>query len=87
MLLHEATFADSDHQQAVAKKHSTVSEAIQIAHEVGATRLLLTHFSQRYHRSTIASSALGGTTATARALPVGLAMDGLCVPLEDESLH
>ena len=35
-------------EDAVAKKHSTVSEAIDVACRMGAHRTILTHFSQRY---------------------------------------
>ncbi|KAJ2346211.1 hypothetical protein GGF43_005033 [Coemansia sp. RSA 2618] len=47
ILLHEATLPDSMHEDAVAKRHSTVSEAVAMALGMGAENLLLTHFSQR----------------------------------------
>lgn len=50
MLLHEATFDDDLMGDAVAKKHSTTSEAIGVGVAMGAKRVLLTHFSQRYQR-------------------------------------
>lgn len=71
-LLHEATFEDSERDQAKQKKHSTVSEAIAVAKDVGATRLLLTHFSQRYVSLQNIQKEFSGLS-----FPVGLAMDGL----------
>ena len=34
--------------EAIAKKHSTTGEAIDVGMRMGAHRVLLTHFSQRY---------------------------------------
>ncbi|KAF3929547.1 hypothetical protein ABW19_dt0204906 [Dactylella cylindrospora] len=48
VLVHEATFDDQLHKEAVAKRHCTTSEAIQAGYNMGAKNLLLTHFSQRY---------------------------------------
>ncbi|KAL9130559.1 MAG: hypothetical protein Q9217_001272 [Psora testacea] len=48
VLLHEATFDDEMKSDALAKKHSTISEAIGVGVAMGASRVLLTHFSQRY---------------------------------------
>lgn len=48
VLLHEATFDDELNSEAVAKKHSTTSEAIGVGVAMRARRMILTHFSQRY---------------------------------------
>ena len=48
--MHEATFDDDLRREAVAKKHSTTSEAIGIGVAMGARRVILTHFSQRYQK-------------------------------------
>ena len=48
VLIHEATFEDGMEAEAALKRHSTVGEAIQVAHEMEAKFLVLTHFSQRY---------------------------------------
>lgn len=48
LLIHEATHDDELLHEALARKHSTTSEAISIAEEMGAYRTILTHFSQRY---------------------------------------
>ncbi|OLN83273.1 Ribonuclease Z 1 [Colletotrichum chlorophyti] len=48
LLIHESTFDDDKRSDALAKKHSTMSEALDVAYRMGARRVLLTHFSQRY---------------------------------------
>lgn len=50
VLLHEATFDDELKGDAEAKKHSTTSEAIGVGAAMGAKRVILTHFSQRYQK-------------------------------------
>ncbi|MCJ1285236.1 hypothetical protein MMC26_004576 [Xylographa opegraphella] len=50
VLLHEATFDDELRGDAHAKLHSTTSEAIGVGIAMGARRILLTHFSQRYQK-------------------------------------
>jgi hypothetical protein len=76
LLIHEATFAQAEQEQAELKKHSTVAEALSIASQIPATRVLLTHFSQRYlsmERPAEASASNNGTPP----IPMGYAMDGL----------
>lgn len=48
LLIHEATFEDELIDEAKGKKHSTVSEAIEMSKKCDAYRTILTHFSQRY---------------------------------------
>ncbi|KAM0324326.1 hypothetical protein ACHAQA_008106 [Verticillium albo-atrum] len=48
LLVHESTFDDDKRDDAIAKKHSTMGEALSVAKRMGARRVLLTHFSQRY---------------------------------------
>ncbi|KAL4893672.1 hypothetical protein BDV59DRAFT_22331 [Aspergillus ambiguus] len=50
VLIHEATFQDNMQMSAVAKKHSTVAEALEIGRRMEARSILLTHFSQRYQK-------------------------------------
>lgn len=50
VLLHEATFDDELQVDAEAKKHSTTSEALAVGVAMGARRVILTHFSQRYQK-------------------------------------
>ncbi|KAI2612991.1 uncharacterized protein GGS25DRAFT_145126 [Hypoxylon fragiforme] len=50
LLIHESTFDDELQADAKAKKHSTMSEAIDVGRQMGARRIMLTHFSQRYQK-------------------------------------
>ena len=89
LLLHEATFEDEEQEQAEKKKHSTVSEAMMVATDIPATRVLLTHFSQRYISLNTDTTTAGSTgnnnakTISRTSIPVGFAMDGLWIPLAD----
>lgn len=49
LLIHEATFEEDMKEEALHKKHSTVSDAVAVAKQAGAYRTILTHFSQRQH--------------------------------------
>ena len=51
VLLNECTFTPDRQEQAVAKKHCTMEEALQVARLVRARSTILTHFSQRYSKS------------------------------------
>lgn len=48
LLIHEATMEDDLADDALAKMHSTVSQAIAQGHKMNAKHTILTHFSQRY---------------------------------------
>ena len=48
LLIHECTFADDKKVEAIKKQHSTMGEALSVARQMQARRVLLTHFSQRY---------------------------------------
>ncbi len=50
LLIHEATFEDGMEAEAVLKRHSTVGEALNVARDMEARCIVLTHFSQRYPR-------------------------------------
>jgi ribonuclease Z len=50
LLIHEATFDDDLIGDAMAKKHCTTAEALDIGRQMNARRILLTHFSQRYQQ-------------------------------------
>ncbi|KAF2792501.1 hypothetical protein K505DRAFT_246538 [Melanomma pulvis-pyrius CBS 109.77] len=50
LLIHEATFDDELQGDALAKKHSTTSEALDIGARMDAKAVVLTHFSQRYQK-------------------------------------
>ncbi|KGN45397.1 tRNase Z TRZ3, mitochondrial [Cucumis sativus] len=80
LLIHEATFEDSLVDEAMAKNHSTTSEAIDIGNSAGAYRIILTHFSQRYpkipvvdekhmHKTCIAFDLMSVNVADLSVLP------------------
>lgn len=71
-LIHEATFDESDKEMGLQKKHSTISEAINVATLIDARRTLLTHFSQRYSGYSERHAATGR---------IGFAVDGMLIPL------
>lgn len=48
VLIHEATFDSDMIDDARAKRHSTVAEAIDVGNKMQAKHIILTHFSQRY---------------------------------------
>ncbi|KAJ7989460.1 hypothetical protein DPEC_G00304780 [Dallia pectoralis] len=48
LLIHEATLEDGLEEEAVAKRHSTTSQAIGIGMKMNAQFIMLNHFSQRY---------------------------------------
>jgi ribonuclease Z len=51
LLVHEATFDDELIEEAIAKKHSTIREAIRAGKDMGARKTALVHFSQRYPKA------------------------------------
>ncbi|KAF8535097.1 beta-lactamase-like protein [Trichophaea hybrida] len=51
LLIHEATFDDHLIAEAVAKKHSTIGEAIRTGQDMCANKIALVHFSQRYPKT------------------------------------
>ena len=77
LLVHEATFANSEAARAIATRHSTAAEAAALARRAGVRRLVLTHFSSRY------DDDLTAIAREARAeLPAAeLAYDGLTLEL------
>lgn len=50
LLIHEATVAETQPQDALDKMHSTTGEAIMIGKRMNAQNVLLTHFSQKWSR-------------------------------------
>jgi len=49
LLYHEATFTKEKAENAIATKHSTANQAAMIARDAGVKKLLIGHFSSRYH--------------------------------------
>jgi ribonuclease Z len=75
VLVHEATFSDSEIERAIETGHSTAREAAEIARDAGVGRLILTHISPRY------SVDAGELLAEARAVfeKTAIARDGWTV--------
>jgi ribonuclease Z len=59
LLVHEATFDDELQGDAIAKKHSTTAEALDVGRRMNARRIMLTHFSQRYQKIPVMDSQGG----------------------------
>lgn len=51
VMIHEATFDNNLCDHAVRKRHSTTSEALDIATTAEVKYIILTHFSQRYPKA------------------------------------
>ncbi|KAI8506526.1 Zinc phosphodiesterase ELAC protein 2 [Branchiostoma belcheri] len=77
LLIHEATFDDELHQEAKRKRHSTITQAVDVGIEMNAGFNLLTHFSQRYPKIPLMDN--GGEK-------VGIAFDHMKVRLGDLKL-
>ncbi|KAJ5259247.1 hypothetical protein N7478_012228 [Penicillium angulare] len=60
ILIHEATFQDDMIGSALAKRHSTSGEALEVGRRMGARTVLLTHFSQRYAKIARFENNAGG---------------------------
>jgi len=60
VLIHESTFDDELAGDALAKKHSTTSEALGIGAQMRAKAVVLTHFSQRYQKIPILQTVTDG---------------------------
>lgn len=68
LLIHEATFEDELGADAVAKRHSTLSEALGVARDSGVYRTVLTHFSGRYPKiPVLAQEGVGGSRGDGEA--------------------
>ena len=85
VLLHEATFDDELESQARAKKHSTTSEAIDVGLAMGARRVILTHFSQRYQNFSSPKAADTGGLKLEDAEDVDDPLAGMDQSVEDST--
>lgn len=52
LLIHESSFGEEQKKLAIARKHSTASEAAELAKKAKVHALVLTHFSARYRETT-----------------------------------
>ncbi|CBZ54590.1 Ribonuclease Z, related [Neospora caninum Liverpool] len=60
VLIHEATFEDALIQEAIEKRHSSLSEVVRAALACRCNNLVLTHFSQRYPKIPVLTLEAGG---------------------------
>ena len=76
ILVHEATFDDTEEMraEAFAKRHSTISEALEVGESMRAWRVILTHFSQRYPKLTDLRASRSAAAAV-------IAFDQMSAPL------
>ena len=81
LLIHEATMEDGMEDEARIKTHSTTSQAIEVGRWMEAKFILLTHFSQRYSRIPVMTSAAFETNRSI----VGVAFDHMTV--RPDQLH
>ncbi|XP_035207675.1 zinc phosphodiesterase ELAC protein 2-like [Stegodyphus dumicola] len=84
LLIHEATMEDELADEAVMKKHSTTSQAIQVGEMMKSKYTLLTHFSQRYAKVPVFSekfhSYIGCAFDNMRVTPNELYILPLLIP-------
>lgn len=82
LLIHEATFMHDENgiQDAEKKRHSTATEALNIAEQIQARSCLLTHFSQRYMHVSISDVCIN-STPNHNSFDWGIGVDGMVVPL------
>ncbi|XP_038069577.1 zinc phosphodiesterase ELAC protein 2-like [Patiria miniata] len=73
VLIHEATLEDGLEAEAQKKRHSMISQAIDVGQQMGAKFTLLTHFSQRYPKIPFFDEQLSHR--------VGMAFDNMRVSL------
>ncbi|RKP37384.1 beta-lactamase-like protein [Dimargaris cristalligena] len=76
LLIHESTLEDAMQAEAIAKRHCTTSETLQVAADMNARYTLLTHFSQRYPRAPVfLNGGPMGPSAAIAAANLKLAID------------
>lgn len=84
LIVHEATFSDSEQDLAMLKGHSTIGQAAKQIRKCGADVGIFTHFSQRYTKSVPELSS----NIDQKDKPVYLyASDLMWLPLEQQSGH
>lgn len=77
LLYHEATFADDKAENAIKTKHSTAKQAAMIAKDAQVEKLLIGHFSSRYHDLNVLLHEAKSTF-----LNTQLAIEGTTFPIE-----
>lgn len=79
LLIHEATMEDGLENEAMIKRHSTISQAVNVGIKAGANFTLLTHFSQRYSKIPVLPDKDSGLDFS----NVGIAYDFMQVKLDE----
>ena len=83
VMIHEATFQDDMQGSAVAKRHSTTAEALEVGRRMRARSIILTHFSQRYQQVAFVDQR-AGYSAKHPDLGPARRMETLDIPDEDD---
>ena len=79
-LVHEATLEHGKLEEAIAKRHSTLTEALDVSRRMGAQSTVLTHISQRYPKFPVMTAAQADEMSQRRVV---VAHDGMRVGLRD----
>ena len=86
LLVHEGTFLHDSQSQvnATRKRHSTTTEALDVAKRMSAECCVLTHFSQRYKHVSV--NDVNSSHDDLYPFNWGIAMDGMMIPLTNHAL-
>ena len=87
LLIHEATFDDARAADAVQKRHSTRSEALDVARRMRAHRTILTHLSARYREMHETRAEGSKDAAAATEAAAGDGNDALMEVAQAEATH
>ena len=92
LLIHESSLDNELIEEAIAKKHSTMIEAINVARYMNCSKLILTHFSTRYSNKTntvrnsealiALSQSLNNYLTKYRVSPNIFALEGQAYPIK-----
>jgi ribonuclease BN (tRNA processing enzyme) len=80
LIVHECTFENDQKENAKEKRHSTLGDALRVFRESNPKRMILTHFSQRYHLFHPESVSVACEKETYRVIPIH---DGVSIPVTD----
>ena len=80
-LIHEATFENDLKREAIERKHSTLEEARQVARDARVNELILTHFSQRYPKLSVAHKSTENSSPSMAKIDEVSAFDFMVIPV------
>lgn len=87
LLIHECTFEDIFQEEAINKKHSTISEALSISEKMNAQATVFTHFSLRYKNLTRVDEIIDNKVKKNHSRHIGVAFDFMkCEPEDFQQL-